>query len=113
MGPGRKADCRSRRSFEASQRRATARARTAATLAARPPAYYVALDLLQEDGAELLTLPRRKRRRRSEVLFGAEPGDPAGPEVGHAYVRLLGGPLAAYCSTRLGGRRRKWRSVRC
>ncbi|MEU9027075.1 hypothetical protein AB0D46_05980 [Streptomyces sp. NPDC048383] len=60
-----------RLSFEAWQRRATARARTAPTLAARPPAYYVAFDLLQQDGAELLTLPQRERPRRFEVLFAA------------------------------------------
>ncbi|MFD3876144.1 hypothetical protein [Streptomyces sp. NPDC058623] len=26
-------------------------------------------------------------------VYGAEPGDPVGPEEGHAYVQLLGGPL--------------------
>ncbi|MDA5284748.1 ATP-dependent DNA ligase [Streptomyces sp. Isolate_45] len=60
-----------RLSFEALQRRAAARARTAPALAARLPAYYVAFDLLQQDGAELLTLPQRERRRRLEVLFAA------------------------------------------
>ncbi|MFJ3842149.1 ATP-dependent DNA ligase [Streptomyces sp. NPDC054904] len=58
-------------SFEALQRRAAARARTAPALAARLPAYYVAFDLLQQDGTELLTLPQGERRRRLEVLFAA------------------------------------------
>ncbi|WP_331725001.1 ATP-dependent DNA ligase [Streptomyces sp. NBC_00040] len=58
-------------SFEGLQRRAAARARTAAALAARLPAYYVAFDILQADGTELLTLPYRERRRRLEVLFSA------------------------------------------
>ncbi|MFD9560350.1 ATP-dependent DNA ligase [Streptomyces sp. NPDC059990] len=58
-----------RLSFEGLQRRAAARARTAPALAVRLPAYYVAFDLLQEDGVELLTLPQRERRRRLERLF--------------------------------------------
>ncbi|MDX2394113.1 hypothetical protein NJL88_29445 [Streptomyces sp. DK15] len=40
-------------------------------MAARLPAYYVAFDLLQQDGTELLTLPQVERRRRLEVLFAA------------------------------------------
>ncbi|MFF3015363.1 ATP-dependent DNA ligase [Streptomyces sp. NPDC057939] len=58
-------------SFEGLQRRAAARARTAPALAARLPAHYVAFDLLQQDGVELLTLPQGERRRRLEVLFAA------------------------------------------
>ncbi|MFF3020165.1 ATP-dependent DNA ligase [Streptomyces sp. NPDC057939] len=60
-----------RLSFEGLQRRPTARARTAPALAARMPAHYVAFDLLQQDGVELLTLPQGERRRRLEVLFAA------------------------------------------
>lgn len=58
-------------SFEGLQRRAAARARGAPALAARLPAFYVAFDLLQQDGEELLALPYRERRRRLEVLFAA------------------------------------------
>ncbi|WP_235441330.1 ATP-dependent DNA ligase [Streptomyces sp. Mg1] len=58
-------------SFEGLQRRASASSRTAAALAARLPAYFVAFDILQADGTELLTLPYRERRRRLEVLFAA------------------------------------------
>ncbi|MFJ5811305.1 ATP-dependent DNA ligase [Streptomyces sp. NPDC093093] len=60
-----------RLSFEALQRRAAARARGAAALAARTPAYLIVFDLLQADGIELLSLPYRERRRRLEVLFTA------------------------------------------
>ncbi|MGW7064582.1 ATP-dependent DNA ligase [Streptomyces sp. NPDC054904] len=60
-----------RLSFEALQRRAAARGRTAPALAARWPAYYVAFDVLQTDGVELITLPYKERRRRLEVLFAA------------------------------------------
>ncbi|MFD9538016.1 ATP-dependent DNA ligase [Streptomyces sp. NPDC060010] len=60
-----------RLSFEALQRRAAARARGAPALAARTPAYFVVFDILQADGAELLSLPYRERRRRLEVLFAA------------------------------------------
>ncbi|MFF3980744.1 hypothetical protein [Streptomyces sp. NPDC001828] len=56
---------------EGLQRRAAARSRSAHLLAAGLPAYYVAFDLLQQDGTELLTLPYRERRRRLEVLFAA------------------------------------------
>ncbi|WP_244291576.1 RNA ligase family protein [Streptomyces subrutilus] len=59
-------------SFEGLQRRAAARARTAPALAARLPAYFVAFDVLQSEGGELLlSLPYRERRRRLEVLFAA------------------------------------------
>ncbi|MGW2986353.1 ATP-dependent DNA ligase [Streptomyces goshikiensis] len=53
-----------RLSFEGLQCRAAARSRSAATLAARLPAYYVAFDILPADGQELLHLPYRKRRAR-------------------------------------------------
>ncbi|WP_234349863.1 hypothetical protein [Streptomyces sp. WM4235] len=48
-------------SFEALQRRAAARARTAPALAARLPAHFVAFDVLQADGTELLAAKRRFR----------------------------------------------------
>ncbi|MEU8779795.1 hypothetical protein [Streptomyces sp. NPDC048606] len=46
-------------SFEGLQRRAAAGARQAAALAQRLPAFYVAFDLLQADGTELLALPTK------------------------------------------------------
>ncbi|MFE1558891.1 hypothetical protein ACFW6V_28405 [Streptomyces sp. NPDC058734] len=58
-----------RLSFEALQRRAAARARGAARLAARWPAYFVAFDVLQLDGEELLQRPYAERRARLEGLF--------------------------------------------
>lgn len=60
-----------RLSFEGLQRRAAARSRGAAALAPGLPAHFVAFDVLQQDGTELLTLPYRERRRRLEVLFAA------------------------------------------
>ncbi|MFD3328422.1 ATP-dependent DNA ligase [Streptomyces sp. NPDC058701] len=54
-------------SFEALQRRAATRARGA--LAARWPAYFVAFDLLQHDGQELLTRPYAERRTLLESVF--------------------------------------------
>ncbi|WP_328930001.1 hypothetical protein OG429_39155 [Streptomyces sp. NBC_00190] len=51
-----------RLSFEALQRRAATRARGAAGLAARRPAYFVAFDVLQLNGQELLTRPYAERR---------------------------------------------------
>ncbi|MGW2987125.1 ATP-dependent DNA ligase [Streptomyces goshikiensis] len=56
-------------SFEGLQRRAAARSRSAASLAARLPAYYVAFDVLQSDGQELLHFPYRERRARLHDLF--------------------------------------------
>ncbi|MER6523249.1 MULTISPECIES: hypothetical protein [unclassified Streptomyces] len=56
-------------SFEGLQRRAAARSRSAAALAARLPAYYVAFDVLQADGQELLHVPYRDRRARLQDLF--------------------------------------------
>ncbi|MEV7581695.1 ATP-dependent DNA ligase [Streptomyces erythrochromogenes] len=58
-----------RLSFEALQRRAAARARGARALAARWPAYFVAFDLLQQDGQELLARPYDERRAQLENLF--------------------------------------------
>ncbi|WP_369780044.1 ATP-dependent DNA ligase [Streptomyces sp. R33] len=58
-----------RLSFEALQRRAATRARGAASLAARWPAYFVAFDVLQLDGQELLTSPYKERRALLEQLF--------------------------------------------
>ncbi|MEU9035337.1 ATP-dependent DNA ligase [Streptomyces sp. NPDC048352] len=58
-----------RLSFEALQRRAAARGRSAAGLAARWPAYFVAFDVLQQDGVQLLTHPYSQRRALLEDLF--------------------------------------------
>ncbi|WP_244291091.1 hypothetical protein [Streptomyces subrutilus] len=58
-----------RLSFEALQRRAATRARGAAGLIARWPACFVAFDLLQHDGQELLTRPYAERRTLLENLF--------------------------------------------
>lgn len=58
-----------RLSFEALQRRAATRARGARVLAARWPAYFVAFDLLQQDGQELLRRPYAERRSLLENLF--------------------------------------------
>ncbi|MET9694671.1 hypothetical protein ABZY81_40800 [Streptomyces sp. NPDC006514] len=58
-----------RLSFEALQRRAATRARGAAALAARWAAYFVAFDVLQHDGQELLTRPYVERRALLENLF--------------------------------------------
>ncbi|MFD9574906.1 ATP-dependent DNA ligase [Streptomyces sp. NPDC059982] len=60
-----------RLSFEALQRRAAARGRTATALAAKTPAFFIAFDALQIDGTELLALAYTERRRRLEVLFAA------------------------------------------
>ncbi|MFF3675904.1 ATP-dependent DNA ligase [Streptomyces sp. NPDC002120] len=57
-----------RLSFEALQRRAATRARGAAGLVARWPAYF-AFDLLQHDGQELLKRPYVERRALLENLF--------------------------------------------
>ncbi|MEV7442866.1 ATP-dependent DNA ligase [Streptomyces sp. NPDC091204] len=58
-----------RLSFEALQRRAATRARGAAGLVARWPAYFVAFDVLQQDGQELLRRPYVERRALLENLF--------------------------------------------
>ncbi|MFJ6722377.1 ATP-dependent DNA ligase [Streptomyces sp. NPDC091259] len=58
-----------RLSFEGLQRRAAARGRAARELAASLPAFFIAFDVLQEDGVELLRHPYRRRRLRLEALF--------------------------------------------
>ncbi|MGK5631831.1 ATP-dependent DNA ligase [Streptomyces sp. URMC 123] len=58
-----------RLSFEALQRRASARARSVAQLAEALPAHFVAFDILQIDGQELLTAPYEHRRATLENLF--------------------------------------------
>lgn len=55
-------------SFEALQRRAAARGRTAARLSADLPAHFVAFDILQA-GHELLTTPYSERRELLAGLF--------------------------------------------
>ncbi|MER5871957.1 ATP-dependent DNA ligase [Streptomyces sp. NPDC002044] len=60
-----------RLSFEALQRRAAARGRTASVLAGKTPAFFIAFDALHIDGIELLALAYAERRRRLEVLFAA------------------------------------------
>jgi ATP-dependent DNA ligase len=56
-------------SFEALQRRAVSGGRTAARLAQEMPAHFIAFDLLQLDGQELLHVPYGERRARLEQLF--------------------------------------------
>ncbi|MFF8271390.1 ATP-dependent DNA ligase [Streptomyces sp. NPDC016562] len=56
-------------SFEGLQRRAAARARSAPALAAKLSAVFVAFDVLQTDGQELLHLPYVERRARLQALF--------------------------------------------
>ncbi|WP_037890881.1 ATP-dependent DNA ligase [Streptomyces sp. NRRL S-87] len=56
-------------SFEGLQRRAAGDARSGAALSATLPANFVAFDVLQQDGAELLALPYADRRARLEALF--------------------------------------------
>ncbi|MEV5887350.1 ATP-dependent DNA ligase [Streptomyces sp. NPDC052020] len=58
-----------RMSFEALQRRAVSGGRTAARLAQELPAHFIAFDLLQLDGQELLHVPYGERRTRLERLF--------------------------------------------
>ncbi|HBF84962.1 MAG TPA: ATP-dependent DNA ligase [Streptomyces sp.] len=56
-------------SFEALQRRASAGARTIRQLAAETPAHFIAFDVLQTDGQELLQSPYTQRRQILEALF--------------------------------------------
>ncbi|MGA4960527.1 ATP-dependent DNA ligase [Streptomyces lavendulocolor] len=56
-------------SFEALQRRAVSGGRTAARLAVEAPAHFIAFDVLQIDGQELLHVPYGERRARLEQLF--------------------------------------------
>ncbi|MEU9146720.1 ATP-dependent DNA ligase [Streptomyces sp. NPDC048349] len=60
-----------RLSFEGLQRRTAARGRTARGLAASLPVFFIAFDVLQQDGIELLRHPYRQRRLRLEALFTA------------------------------------------
>jgi ATP-dependent DNA ligase len=62
-------------SFTALQRRATAGRNTRA-LAAELPAHFIAFDVLQNDGQELLEEPFARRREVLEALFA---GDRLGP----------------------------------
>ncbi|MGW2492761.1 ATP-dependent DNA ligase [Streptomyces sp. NPDC001606] len=56
-------------SFEALRRRAVSGGRTAARLAQDTPAHFIAFDLLQLDGQELLHVPYGERRAQLEQLF--------------------------------------------
>ncbi|MGW6859163.1 ATP-dependent DNA ligase [Streptomyces xanthophaeus] len=57
-------------SFEGLQRRTTARGRRSTrALAASLPAFFVAFDVLQQEGRELTGSPYRQRRLRLEALF--------------------------------------------
>ncbi|WP_244291558.1 ATP-dependent DNA ligase [Streptomyces subrutilus] len=60
-----------RLSFEGLQRRTAARGRSARGLAASLPAFFIAFDVLQQDGSELISYPYRQRRLRLEALFAA------------------------------------------
>jgi ATP-dependent DNA ligase len=56
-------------SFEALQRRAVSGGRAAARLAQEMPAHFIAFDLLQLDGQELLHVPYGERRAQLEQMF--------------------------------------------
>ncbi|WP_240802095.1 ATP-dependent DNA ligase [Streptomyces sp. A1136] len=56
-------------SFEGLQCRTAARGRAARELAGSLPAFFIAFDVLQENGVELLRHPYRQRRLRLEALF--------------------------------------------
>ncbi|MGV9318222.1 ATP-dependent DNA ligase [Streptomyces sp. NPDC003660] len=58
-------------SFEAVQRRTAAGARSAAQLAEHLPAHFIAFDVLQANGQELLAEPYARRRAVLEELFTA------------------------------------------
>ncbi|WP_329125104.1 ATP-dependent DNA ligase [Streptomyces sp. NBC_01353] len=58
-----------RLSFEGLQSRARARGRHARGLAASLPAFFIAFDILQQDGMELTNYPYIQRRARLEALF--------------------------------------------
>ncbi|MEU6895902.1 hypothetical protein ABZ934_29905 [Streptomyces sp. NPDC046557] len=60
-----------RLSFEGLQRRTATRGRAERELAASLPAFFIAFDVLHEDGVELLRHPYRQRRLRLEALFAA------------------------------------------
>lgn len=56
-------------SLEALQRRVVSGGRAAAGLAQETPAHFIAFDLLQVDGQELLQVPYGERRAQLERLF--------------------------------------------
>ncbi|MFK0047939.1 ATP-dependent DNA ligase [Streptomyces sp. NPDC090741] len=58
-----------RLSFEALQRRAASGVRTAHALARTMPAHFIAFDVLQKDGQELVREPYARRRTILETLF--------------------------------------------
>jgi ATP-dependent DNA ligase len=58
-----------RMSFEVLQRRAVSSSQSAARLAAQWPAHFIAFDLLQADGQEMLRTPYAQRRARPEQLL--------------------------------------------
>ncbi|WP_405533742.1 ATP-dependent DNA ligase (plasmid) [Streptomyces avidinii] len=59
-----------RLSFEGLQRRTAARGRRSTrALAASLPAFFIAFDVLQQDGSELINFSYRQRRLRLEALF--------------------------------------------
>ncbi|MFJ3960782.1 ATP-dependent DNA ligase [Streptomyces sp. NPDC090036] len=59
-----------RLSFEGLQRRTAARGRRSTrALAASLPAFFIAFDVLQQDGSEVIGYPYRQRRLRLEALF--------------------------------------------
>jgi ATP-dependent DNA ligase len=60
-----------RLSFEALQHRASASARAVTQLAGAMPAHFIAFDVLQADGQELLPEPYERRREVLEQLFTA------------------------------------------
>ncbi|MGW7435329.1 ATP-dependent DNA ligase [Streptomyces sp. NPDC054849] len=60
-----------RLSFEALQRRAAARGRGARRLAASLSAFFIAFDILQQEGTVLLKSPYLQRRARLETLFAS------------------------------------------
>ncbi|MGW1809084.1 ATP-dependent DNA ligase [Streptomyces sp. NPDC002078] len=57
-------------SFEALQRRAASSGRSAVRLAEDLPAHFIAFDVQQADGQELVREPYGRRRERLEGLFG-------------------------------------------
>lgn len=58
-----------RMSLEVLQRRVVSGGRAAAGLAQEMPAHFIAFDLLQVDGQELLQVPYGERRAQLERLF--------------------------------------------
>ncbi|MFF4583668.1 hypothetical protein [Streptomyces sp. NPDC001389] len=92
-----------RLSFGALQRRATARARGAAALVAWWPAYFVAFDLLQQDGQELLTRPYADRRALLEAVFADHALTAPWPRPPQAPVRQVSAssvrPSAAFSTS--------------